>query len=122
MEAADARETIYRLIRESRGDRIGGMSVCSTFLQAHREADADGAAVLLRALGEIIESDSGEMLIVGAWLAGAIAANDLFSDFVEQAVRRRLVDMEAVADKLAEQDRHALDSLRRADAIIANAK
>ena len=122
MDTADARETIYRLIREARGDRIGGMSVYSTFLETHGNADDEHAAALVHALGDIVASDSGEMLIVGAWLAGAIAAKDLVSDYLEQAVRRRLVDMEAVADALADRDRHALDALRRADAAIASAR
>ena len=122
MDTADARETIYGLIREARGDRLGGMSVYSTFLEAHRNADDDQAAALVQALAEIVESDSGEMLIVGAWLAGTIALENLVSDYLELAVRRRLMELERVADQLAERDRHALDALRRADAAIAAAQ
>ncbi len=121
MSVADARETIYRLIRESRGDKVGRMSVYSAFLRAHRDADAEQSAALVRALGEIIESDSGEMLIAGAWLAGAIAADEIRSDFLDQAVRRRLVNEEAVADQLSGPDLHALEALRDADAAIAAA-
>ncbi len=98
------------------------MSVYSTFLEAHRNADDEQAAALVQALAEIVDSDSGEMLIVGAWLAGAIALNDLVSDYLEVAVRRRLVQLEANADQLAERDRHALDALRRADAATAGTR
>lgn len=98
------------------------MSVYSMFLDVYREADDESAAALLRALGEIVESDTDEMLIVGAWLAGAIAGVEILDDYLEQAVRRRLVDMESVADKLSERERHALDALRRADAAIAKAR
>ncbi len=98
------------------------MSVYSTFLEAHRNADDEQAAALVRALADIVESDSDEMLIAGAWLAGAIALNDLVSDYLELAVRRRLMEMESVADQLGERERHALDALRRADAAIAAAR
>ena len=98
------------------------MSVYSTFLEAYRNGDDEQAAALVQALAEIVESDSGEMLIVGAWLAGAIALENLVSDYLEVAVRRRLMDMESVADQLGERDGHALDALRSADARIAAAQ
>ncbi len=70
-----SRELIYRMIAESDGDEIGGMSLVSIFLSEFRSRDADGAEELLLSLGEILEEDSGPRLAACVWLVDALEAN-----------------------------------------------
>ncbi len=120
--ALGARELIYKFIADTDGDRVGGVSLVSTFLSEYRARNAGEAEELLLGLGDILENDSGTRLAACAWLVEALAANDVYSTDVEATLRRRLASMRAQSDLPKEAETQAIRALSKADLAMYSAR